>query len=159
MTADMLHQVVSAAARSWRVIPFNLPYKTRLVGQRRACRSQAMRGTLGRTREYVLTLGPLSLLLTAAQHFVTDLLFNSAQLKFSRAQKRAVMDWAKALGADPPSLYSLSNLQKRMLSDLGNPEREQRTGSGSIWYLNTVRDALIKVSAYFMCEMSNLTQR
>ncbi|KAL4080891.1 hypothetical protein J3A83DRAFT_4367325 [Scleroderma citrinum] len=55
-------------------------------------------GTNNRSKKTVSPADPYYPWLSKA-HFITSLLFNSAHLLFSDAQKQAVLNWAKELGA------------------------------------------------------------
>ncbi|KAG2132739.1 uncharacterized protein EDB93DRAFT_1255149 [Suillus bovinus] len=51
--------------------------------------------------------------------FITDLLFGSTRLRFSEAQKKAVLSWAREMGAqNVPTLYALRKAQDH---DYSNP--------------------------------------
>ncbi|KAG1768093.1 hypothetical protein EV702DRAFT_1203415 [Suillus placidus] len=55
-------------------------------------------------------------------HYITALLFSSPRLPFSEAQKKAVLSWAKELGArDVPSLYALNRHHESVQTLVGNP--------------------------------------
>jgi hypothetical protein len=55
------------------------------------------------------------------QHFITALLFSSPRLPFSKAQKKAILSWAKELGAcDVPSLYALNRSQETIQKLVGD---------------------------------------
>lgn len=54
--------------------------------------------------------------------FLTDVFFSSPRLRFSEAQKTAVLDWATKLGArNVPSLYAMKKCQAEILNLVGNP--------------------------------------
>lgn len=77
---------------------------------------------------------------------LTDMLFNSPRLRFSEAQKRAVLSWARSLGATGlPSLYALEKIQKELNSQLGDPTTTKKTRSGKIFYINEIGSAFAKV--------------
>ncbi|KIJ12442.1 hypothetical protein PAXINDRAFT_14766 [Paxillus involutus ATCC 200175] len=66
--------------------------------------------------------------------FVTHLLFSSPRLRFSQAQKNAVLAWARELGApEVPSLYAKL---------LGDPMEQVKMVSGNTFYLNTISKAV-----------------
>ncbi len=92
------------------------------------------------------------------QYFLTDALFSCPRLRFSRAQKRAILSWGKKLGAkDVPSLEALSRLQQRIHKSVGDPTRKHvgRT-TGSIFYLNEVKRAIAMVRLFrLMCCKAN----
>ncbi|KAG1723899.1 hypothetical protein EDB19DRAFT_1915867 [Suillus lakei] len=78
-------------------------------------------------------------------HYITALLFSSPRLPFSEAQKKAVLSWAKELGAhDVPSLYTLNRLQDSVRTLVGNPTEKITARSGNIFYLNDVGKAIAK---------------
>ncbi|KAF8575930.1 hypothetical protein K439DRAFT_1623235 [Ramaria rubella] len=71
--------------------------------------------------------------------FLTDILFNSPQLHFSRAQKRAILAWEKDLGT-------------QLLIETRNPVTKKSTCLGNIFYLNEIGAALAKdMSNPLMC--------
>lgn len=79
---------------------------------------------------------------------LTDLLFNSPRMKFSRAQQQAILSWGKQLGAqDVPSLKQLSSAQKDLLAKTGDPTSHQRSSKGNVFYLNEIGDSIAKVRA------------
>lgn len=52
--------------------------------------------------------------------FLTDVLFSSPRLRFSEAQKSAVLDWATKLGAaNVPSLYAIKKCQNDIVKLVG----------------------------------------
>ncbi|PIL29486.1 hypothetical protein GSI_08428 [Ganoderma sinense ZZ0214-1] len=70
----------------------------------------------------------------------TDILFSSSELRFSRAQKEAILAWGHDLGArDVPSLYKIEKFQKDALDACGNPTRRVQTTSGHVFYQNAVQ--------------------
>lgn len=79
--------------------------------------------------------------------FLTDLLFNSPHLHFSKAQKKAVLRWATDLGAtEVPSLTALEVLQNKLAEQMGQPTVEKKTREGDIYYLNNIHSSISKVS-------------
>ncbi|KIM60204.1 hypothetical protein SCLCIDRAFT_26728 [Scleroderma citrinum Foug A] len=77
------------------------------------------------------------------EHFIMALLFNSACLLFSDAQKQAVLNWAKELGAkDVPLLYAVKKCQECMESAFGVPMHMFESQTGNIFYLNDVVKAV-----------------
>lgn len=84
-------------------------------------------------------------ILTGSQLFLTDLLFNSPRLRFSRAQQKAILHWAKELGADVPSYDRLHKCQAALKVVTGDPTSRQESGRGNVWYLNEIGDAIAKV--------------
>jgi len=78
--------------------------------------------------------------------FLTDLLFNSPNLRFSVPQKRAILKWAKDLGAqEVPTLYGLEKLEETLTSALGDPTKEVCSRKGNIFYINEIGAAIAKV--------------
>ncbi|KAG2086478.1 hypothetical protein BD769DRAFT_1320705, partial [Suillus cothurnatus] len=78
-------------------------------------------------------------------HFITALLFSSPRLPFSEAQKKAILSWAKELGAlDVPSLYALNRFQETVKTLVGNSTEKVTARSGNIFYLNDVGQAVAK---------------
>ncbi|KIN94074.1 hypothetical protein M404DRAFT_169267 [Pisolithus tinctorius Marx 270] len=79
------------------------------------------------------------------QHFLTELLFSSPRLPFSKPQKRAILSWAKELGAqDIPSLYSLNRCHEEIKNLVGNPTRKVISASGNIFYINDIANSIAK---------------
>lgn len=60
---------------------------------------------------------------------------------------RAVLDWAKELGArDVPSLYALKQHHKYLQDVVGDPTRKVVSPFGNIFYVNDIANAIAKVS-------------
>ncbi|KAF8656148.1 hypothetical protein AX14_008084, partial [Amanita brunnescens Koide BX004] len=79
------------------------------------------------------------------QYFLTDLLFSSPRLRFSVAQKMAVLSWARQLGAQGvPTLRGLQKAQEYVRNLLGNPTKEVTAYSGNIFHINDVGAAIAK---------------
>ncbi|KAJ6622345.1 hypothetical protein B0H10DRAFT_2342221 [Mycena sp. CBHHK59/15] len=76
--------------------------------------------------------------------FLTDVLFSSPRLRFSRAQQKAVLSWAKDLGANVPSYTSFRKTQDALLAEVGDPTKRQESGRGNVWYLNEISDSIKK---------------
>ncbi|KAJ7017720.1 hypothetical protein C8F04DRAFT_1332361 [Mycena alexandri] len=76
--------------------------------------------------------------------FLTDILFSSPRLRFSRAQQKAVLSWAKDLGADVPSYNGFRRTQDMLLAEIGDPTKRQQSGRGNVWYLNEIGDSIKK---------------
>ncbi|KAF8549097.1 hypothetical protein OG21DRAFT_1421898, partial [Imleria badia] len=75
--------------------------------------------------------------------FLTHLLFSSPRLRFSRAQKAAVLTWAKDLGApEVPSMYAMDKAQGRFMKLLGMPTEKMTAASGNVFYLNALSKAI-----------------
>ena len=81
------------------------------------------------------------------QEFATHLLFSSPRLRFSQAQQRAVLAWAKTLGAtNVPSMYALEKMRSRISMILEDPTERFDTPSGNTFYLNAISKAIALVS-------------
>ncbi|KAH7918288.1 hypothetical protein BV22DRAFT_1024813 [Leucogyrophana mollusca] len=79
------------------------------------------------------------------QHFLTVLLFGSARLPFSEPQKKAVLSYAKALGAkNIPSLDAFKKSQERISQLVGVPTKKVTAKSGNVFYINDVGKAIAK---------------
>ncbi|KAJ6578993.1 hypothetical protein B0H10DRAFT_2443555 [Mycena sp. CBHHK59/15] len=76
--------------------------------------------------------------------FLTDVLFSSPRLRFSRAQQKAVLSWARDLGATVPSYNKFRQTQDMLLAEVGNPTKRQASGRGNVWYLNEIGDSIKK---------------
>ncbi|KIK24423.1 hypothetical protein PISMIDRAFT_98570, partial [Pisolithus microcarpus 441] len=78
-------------------------------------------------------------------HFLTELLFSSPRLPFSEPQKRAILSWAKELGArDVPSLYSLNSCHEEIKKLIGDPTKKVISASGNVFYINDIANAIAK---------------
>lgn len=64
----------------------------------------------------------------------------------SHVQQKAVLAWAKDLGAKVPSYHKLRKCQQGLLKQLGEPTKQQVSIGGNIWYLNDVGLSIAKVS-------------
>ncbi|KAJ6533954.1 hypothetical protein B0H10DRAFT_1859497, partial [Mycena sp. CBHHK59/15] len=76
--------------------------------------------------------------------FLTDVLFSSPRLRFSRVKQKAVLSWAKELGADVPSYSTFRKTQDALLAEVGDPTKRQESGRGNVWYLNEIGDSIKK---------------
>ncbi|KAJ7256585.1 hypothetical protein C8J57DRAFT_1649924 [Mycena rebaudengoi] len=76
--------------------------------------------------------------------FLTDVLFSSPRLRFSRAQQQAILSWAKDLGAKVPAYGNFRKTQAALLAEVGNPTERQESGRGTVWYLNEIGDSIKK---------------
>ncbi|KAI0631687.1 hypothetical protein C8Q77DRAFT_1030108, partial [Trametes polyzona] len=77
--------------------------------------------------------------------FATHFLFSSASLRFSEAQKLAVLNWGRALQAvDVPSLYAVKKVSDRIEKVVGNPTVKVVSACGNVFYLNQVHAAIAK---------------
>ncbi|KAG1847460.1 hypothetical protein C8R48DRAFT_615524 [Suillus tomentosus] len=79
------------------------------------------------------------------KHFFTSLLFSSPQLPFSETQKRAILNWARSLGAqNVPSLGSMKKCHTYLDSLVGNPTQQVTSRAGDIFYINNIAEAIAK---------------
>ncbi|KAH9941761.1 uncharacterized protein BXZ73DRAFT_41717, partial [Epithele typhae] len=77
--------------------------------------------------------------------FLTHTLFSSTTLRFSDAQKRAVLSWGKAMHAvDVPSMYALKKADTAIRELDHNITRKVVSLAGNIFYMNEVRAAIAK---------------
>ncbi|KAG1873043.1 hypothetical protein DFJ58DRAFT_651687 [Suillus subalutaceus] len=77
--------------------------------------------------------------------FITDLLFGLTRLRFSEAQKKAVLSWACEMGAqNVPTLYALCKAQDHVHSCIRNPTCKVTASSGNIFYINSIGSAIAK---------------
>jgi hypothetical protein len=77
---------------------------------------------------------------------MTDLLFGSVRLRFSEAQKKAVLSWAREMGAqNVPTLYALRKCQDVIRSRVGNPTCKVTASSGNVFYINSIGSAIAMV--------------
>ncbi|TFY78662.1 hypothetical protein EWM64_g5350 [Hericium alpestre] len=76
--------------------------------------------------------------------FLTDVLFNAPRLRFSRAQQKAVLSWAKELGATVPSYYAYHQCASALKKEVGDPTRQEISTQGNVWYLNEIGDSIAK---------------
>ncbi|EIW76342.1 hypothetical protein CONPUDRAFT_158364 [Coniophora puteana RWD-64-598 SS2] len=77
------------------------------------------------------------------EHFITSVLFSSPRVPYSTAQKTAVLNWAKELGAPSvPSLYSLRQTHLRIKEMVGDPTERKTTPAGDVLYINSVARAI-----------------
>jgi hypothetical protein len=79
---------------------------------------------------------------------LTDVLFSSPRLRFSRAQQKAILSWAKELGAAVPSYHKFRQTQDVLLTEVGDPTKRQQSGRGNVWYLNEIADSIKKVLTF-----------
>ena len=83
--------------------------------------------------------------------FLTDLLFASPRLRFSEAQKSAILKWAKDLRApDVPTLSGLKSVRQQIGKLVGNVTEKVASTAGNIFYLNDVGKAIAKVNTIFI---------
>lgn len=111
---------------------------------------------LGHQKLYVSTSSCIFTANLSFKHYITALLFSSSRLPFSEAQKKAVLSWAKELGAhDVPLLYALNWVQESVWMLVGNPTDKITACSGNIFYLNDVGKAIAKVCSSNMISSLN----
>ncbi|KAG2143512.1 uncharacterized protein EDB93DRAFT_1241410 [Suillus bovinus] len=78
-------------------------------------------------------------------HFITSLLFSSPRIPFSDSQKRAVLNWAKGLGAtNVPSLGVMKKCHNYLDELVGNPTQKMTSCAGDVFYINNVAEAIAK---------------
>ena len=83
--------------------------------------------------------------------FLTDLLFASPHLRFSEAQKSAILKWGKDLRApDVPTLSGLKSVRQRIEGLVGDVTEKVTSAAGNIFYLNDVGKAIAKVYTIFI---------
>ena len=74
------------------------------------------------------------------------MLFGSPCLGFSHAQRAAILDWVKALGAsNMPSMYTVKKTKECIMDLLGSPVEKITTALGNMFYLNTISKAITMV--------------
>ncbi|KAG2087605.1 uncharacterized protein F5147DRAFT_588044 [Suillus discolor] len=79
------------------------------------------------------------------KHFFTSLLFSSPQLPFSETQKKAILNWARSLGAqNVPSLGSMKKCHTYLDSLVSNPTQQVTSCAGDIFYINNIAEAIAK---------------
>ncbi|KAF8181413.1 hypothetical protein K438DRAFT_2169421, partial [Mycena galopus ATCC 62051] len=76
--------------------------------------------------------------------FLTDILFSSPRLRFSRAQQQAVLSWAKELGANVPAYSNFRKTQATLHTEVGDPTVRQESGRGTVWYMNEIGESIKK---------------
>lgn len=80
------------------------------------------------------------------KHFITSLLFSSPRIPFSDSQKRAVLNWAKELGAaNVPSLGAMKKCHNYLDELVGSPTQKMTSRAGDVFYINNVAEAIAKV--------------
>ncbi|RDB15588.1 hypothetical protein Hypma_004040 [Hypsizygus marmoreus] len=79
-----------------------------------------------------------------AANVLTDVLFSSPRLRFSRAQQKAVLSWARELGAAVPGYDKFRQVQAVLLKELGDPTERQESSRGNVWYLNDIGQSIKK---------------
>ncbi|KAF8430572.1 hypothetical protein L210DRAFT_1019310 [Boletus edulis BED1] len=108
----------------------------------RASNHTASHRTKSKTKDHISPEEPLYPWKTMPE-FLTHLLFSSPRLRFSQAQKNAILQWAKEIGApEVPSLYAVNKTQERLMELLGSPTEKVTTPSGCVFYLNGVSKAI-----------------
>ncbi|KAF8346814.1 hypothetical protein F5887DRAFT_834375, partial [Amanita rubescens] len=77
--------------------------------------------------------------------FYTHVLFSNPRLRFSNAQKQAILDWARQLGArNVPSIYQLEKAAERIRKLVGDPTTKVTSPTGNIFFINDVGKAIAK---------------
>ncbi|KAJ7262385.1 hypothetical protein C8J57DRAFT_1719333 [Mycena rebaudengoi] len=76
--------------------------------------------------------------------FLTDVLFSSPRLRFSRAQQKAVLAWGRDLGAPVPTYITFRKTQGALLAEVGDPTVRQESGRGTVFYMNEIGDSIKK---------------
>ncbi|KAG1819588.1 uncharacterized protein BJ212DRAFT_1208937, partial [Suillus subaureus] len=78
--------------------------------------------------------------------FITLLLFSSPHIPFSDSQKRAVLNWAKELGAaNVPSIGVMKKCHNYLDELVGNPTQKMTSHAGDVFYINNITEAITKV--------------
>ena len=78
--------------------------------------------------------------------FYTHILFNNPRLRFSDAQKQAVLDWARQLGAkNVPSIYQLEKTTEHIRKLFGDPTTKVTSPTGNVFFINDVGKAIAQV--------------
>ena len=81
--------------------------------------------------------------------FITHVLFSSPRLRFSEAQKKAILSWATSLKApDVPTLSALKRCQTRILDLVGNPTEKITSLAGNVFHINDIGKAIAKVCTH-----------
>ncbi|KAG2064483.1 hypothetical protein BDR04DRAFT_1162485 [Suillus decipiens] len=82
---------------------------------------------------------------TSKANFITSLLFSSPHHPFSDGQKKAILNWAKELGArDVPSFDTVKKVQKHIDHLIGDPTEKVTARSGDIFYINNVAESIAR---------------
>ncbi|KAG1879856.1 hypothetical protein F4604DRAFT_1923063 [Suillus subluteus] len=82
---------------------------------------------------------------TSKANFITSLLFSSPSHPFSDGQKKAILNWAKELGArDVPSFGAVKKVQKHINRLVGDPTEKVTARSGDIFYINNVAESIAR---------------
>jgi hypothetical protein len=85
--------------------------------------------------------------------FLTNFLFSSPRLRFSEAQKKAILSWAKDLKAPAvPMLSGLKRCQKNIERLVGTSTEKVVSASGNMFDLNTVAKAIAMVRNFFLSD-------
>ncbi|KAG2352045.1 hypothetical protein BDR07DRAFT_1180577, partial [Suillus spraguei] len=75
----------------------------------------------------------------------TSLLFSSPHIPFSDSQKKAVLNWAKELGAvNVPSVGMMKKCHSYLHELVGNPTQKMTSCAGDIFYINNITEAIAK---------------
>ncbi|KAI0696352.1 hypothetical protein BC835DRAFT_1272104 [Cytidiella melzeri] len=77
--------------------------------------------------------------------FLTDVLFSSPRLRFSEAQKSAILNWGVSLNAQSVlTMYGLKKTQEQVRRLVGNPTQKITSVNGNIFYIKDVAHAIAK---------------
>jgi hypothetical protein len=80
------------------------------------------------------------------KNFITSLLFSSPHHPSSDGQKKAILNWAKELGAqDVPSFDAVKKVQKHINHLIGDPTEKVTAHLGDIFYINNVAELIARV--------------
>ncbi|KAK7016753.1 hypothetical protein VNI00_018830 [Paramarasmius palmivorus] len=80
--------------------------------------------------------------------YLTHLLFSAPRLRFSRAQKNAVLQWANEMGAsNVPTLTSLKRCVNDVEELLGSSTKKVVTPSGNVLFVNDIAKTIAKYFA------------
>ncbi|KAG2147895.1 uncharacterized protein EDB93DRAFT_1059045, partial [Suillus bovinus] len=78
--------------------------------------------------------------------FIMSLLFSSPCHPFSDGQKKAIINWARELGArDVPSFGAIKKVQKHIDCLIGDPTEKVSARSGDIFYINNIAESIARI--------------
>jgi hypothetical protein len=67
-------------------------------------------------------------------------------LRFSEAQKAAILNWAKEMNAvGVPTLSAFKTCQKKVETLVGHPTEKFVSSSGTVFYINNIAKAIAQV--------------
>lgn len=92
---------------------------------------------------------------TILQAFLTDVLFNSPRMRFSRAQQKAILSWAKELGATVPAYHNVQKIRATLKEELGDPTTRVKTSRDNVFYLNEIGASIAKVETICLSSFIN----